>query len=158
MPEVRFKSNSRVVYSIFILISLVLLFTFLNLNGYDYHLQKVSGAYVKAKPISGGPGITDPNLKVEVVFKNTDGLDTPATSMAFLGPDDILVLEKNKGTVQRIVDGQLQSKPLLEVQVGNEIEWGMLGIATTKSAGKTYVFVYYTEAEADGKEPWKSPV
>ena len=71
--------------------------------------------------------------------------------MAFLVLDDILVLEKNQGTGQRIVDGQLQSKPLLEVAVGNEVEWGMLGIATTKSAGKTYVFLYYTEAEADGK-------
>ena len=92
----------------------------------------------------------DPNLKVEVVFKNTGKLDTPTTSMAFIGPDDILVLEKNKGTVQRIINGQLQSKPLLEVPVGNEVEWGMLGIATTKRAEKTYVFLYYTEADADG--------
>ena len=70
--------------------------------------------------------------------------------MAFIGPDDILVLEKNKGTVQRIINGQLQSKPLLEVPVGNEVEWGMLGIATTKSTEKTYVFLYCTEADAEG--------
>ena len=38
--------------------------------------------------------INDPNLKTEVVF---EGLESP-TSMAFLGPDDFLVLEKNKGT------------------------------------------------------------
>ena len=63
MPEVRFKSNSRVVYSIFILISLVLLFIFLNLNVFEYQLQKASGAYVKAKPISGGPSITDPKFE-----------------------------------------------------------------------------------------------
>ena len=151
MPEVRSKSNLRVVYSTFILVSLVLLLIVLNINIFIYQLQIASGAYVKAKPLSGGPSVIDPNLKVEVGFKNTDKLDTPATSMAFLGPDDILVLEKNQGTVQRIINGQLQSKPLLEVPVGNEVEWGMLGIATTKNAGKTYVFLYYTEAEADGK-------
>ena len=136
MPEVRSKSNSRVVYSTFILVSLVLSLIFLNLNIFEYQFQKASGAYVKAKPISGGPTVIDPNLNVEVVFKNTGNLDAPATSMAFLGPDDILVLEKNQGRVQRIINGELQSKPLLEVPVGNEVEWGMLGIATTKNAGK----------------------
>jgi aldose sugar dehydrogenase len=110
----------------------------------------VEGAYVKARPTSGGPSVNDPNLKVEVVFKNNGKLDTPTTSMAFLAPNDILVLEKNKGTVQRIVDGQLQSRPLLQVPVGNEIEWGMLGIAVSKSQGKTYVFLYYTEAKNGG--------
>ena len=94
---------------------------------YTYHyLNYAEGAYVKAKPTSGGPSVNDPNLKVEVVFKNNGKLDTPTTSMAFLAPNDILVLEKNKGTVQLIINGQLESKPLLQVPVGNEIEWGML--------------------------------
>jgi hypothetical protein len=35
--------------------------------------------------------------------------------MAFLGPDDILVLEKEKGTVQRIVNGEMLPEPLLDV-------------------------------------------
>src|SRR6266498_3349967 len=118
---------------------------------YTYHyLNYAEGAYVKAKPTSGGPSVNDPNLKVEVVFKNNGKLDTPTTSMAFLAPNDILVLEKNKGTVQRIINGQLESKPLLQVPVGNEIEWGMLGIAISKNQGKTYVFLYYTEAKNGG--------
>ena len=79
---------------------------------------------MKAKPNSGGPTANDPNLRVEVVFKNVGKLDTPTTSMSFLGPNDILVLEKNKGTVQRVIEGQLQKNPLLQVKVGNEIEWG----------------------------------
>ena len=41
------------------------------------------------------PFIKDPNLGVELV--SSDVLELP-TSMAFLGPDDILVLEKEKGT------------------------------------------------------------
>ena len=118
---------------------------------YTYHyLNYAEGAYVKAKPTSGGPSVNDPNLKLEVVFKNNGKLDTPTSSMAFLAPNDILVLEKNKGTVQRIINGQLESKPLLQVPVGNEIEWGMLGIAISKNQGKTYVFLYYTEAKNGG--------
>src|SRR6266540_1588840 len=103
-----------------------------------YNLQNVDSAYVKAKPISGGPSLNDPNLKVEVVFKNKGQLDSPTTSMAFLGPNDILVLEKNKGAVERIIDGQLQKTPLLQVKVGQQVEWGMLGIAVSKSSTNTY--------------------
>ena len=67
--------------------------------------------------------------------------------MSFLGPNDILVLEKNKGTVQRVIEGQLQKNPLLQVKVGNEIEWGMLGIAISKNVTNTYVFLYYSESD-----------
>jgi aldose sugar dehydrogenase len=66
-------------------------------------------AYTKAQPSAGGPIIRNPKLKAEVVFA---GLQAP-TSMAFLGPNDILVLEKNTGTVQRIVNGQMLPQPLL---------------------------------------------
>jgi aldose sugar dehydrogenase len=43
-----------------------------------------------------------------------EGLELP-TSMAFLGPDVILVLEKDKGMVRRIVDGQLLPEAVLDV-------------------------------------------
>jgi len=70
-------------------------------------------AYVRALPESSGQDLVDPSLKVELFFK--DGIKGPATSMAFLGPDDILVLEKNTGKVQRILNGSLQQTPLLQV-------------------------------------------
>src|ERR687884_120423 len=63
------------------------------------------------------PTIRDPNLKVELIAK---GLHFP-TSMAFLGPNDILVLEKDDGTVHRIVNGKMLPKPLLDVNVTNEV-------------------------------------
>jgi glucose/arabinose dehydrogenase len=69
----------------------------------------------------------DPNLDIEVV---AEGLENP-TSMTFLGPDDILVLEKDKGTVRRIVNGTLLSKPILDVPVASRGERGLLGIAVT---------------------------
>jgi glucose/arabinose dehydrogenase len=74
----------------------------------------VYAAYTKASPSAGGPIIHDPNLKAEQIFT---GLDHP-TSMAFVRPNDILVLQKNTGTVQRIVNGRMLPQPLLHVNVG----------------------------------------
>jgi aldose sugar dehydrogenase len=95
----------------------------------------------------------DRNLSVQVVYS---GLEFPS-NMAFLGPDDILVLEKNKGTVHRIVDGKEHPEPLLDVNVATTSEEGMLGITVAKNvdtADTTYVFLYYTEAQdKDGGEP-----
>ena len=51
----------------------------------------------------GDPELADSNLKIEEVV---NGLNTP-TTMAFLGPNDFLVLEKDKGTVQRVVNGKM---------------------------------------------------
>ncbi len=89
------------------------------------------------------PSIKDPNLGVQLV---SGGLQFP-TSMAFLGPDDILVLEKEKGTVQRIVNGNILPAPVLTVNVATEVERCMCGIAVSKHEnGLTYVFLYFTEA------------
>ena len=52
---------------------------------------------------SGRPEINDPNFRVEEVII---GLNLP-TTMAFLGPNDMLVLEKDKGTVRRVTNGKL---------------------------------------------------
>lgn len=109
------------------------------------------GAYIKAPLAPSGPTIQDDNLLVEKV---TDGLEIP-TSMAFLGPNDLLVTEKETGKVIHIIDGQIQDEPVLDVAVANSIERGLLGIATAKQPdGKTYVFLSYTESgnDADGSD------
>jgi glucose/arabinose dehydrogenase len=81
------------------------------------------------------------------------GLENP-TAFAFIGADDILVLEKNKGTVIRILNGEVMSEPLLDVSVANQVEQGLLGIAVSENLidNKTYVFLYYTEAEDNVSE------
>jgi glucose/arabinose dehydrogenase len=92
----------------------------------------------------GVPTLNDSKLKVQTIFK---GLQLP-TTMAFLGPNDILVLEKEKGTVDRIVNGNLIAKPLLKVNVASEVERGMLGIAISKNENANahpFVFLYFTE-------------
>jgi aldose sugar dehydrogenase len=110
-----------------------------------------------------GPVIKDHNLKAEIVLRG-GGLKFP-TSMAFLGPNDILVLEKNEGTVKRIVNGVMLPKPLLDVNVANKNERGMLGIAVAPPKQHdnkpTYVFLYYTEAltkDGDDVTEGKAPL
>jgi glucose/arabinose dehydrogenase len=90
-------------------------------------------------------------LKVDLV---ANGLELP-TGMAFLGPNDILVIEKEKGTVQRIIDGKMLPEPLLDVNVGQVSERGLLGIAVSKHEnGPTYVFLFYSETLVkDGGNP-----
>jgi glucose/arabinose dehydrogenase len=71
-----------------------------------------------------GPEVLDPNLAVRTVVS---GLVTPST-MAFLGPNDFLVLEKNTGAVKRVVNGSVQGT-VLDLSVNNASERGLLGIA-----------------------------
>ena len=100
--------------------------------------------------------IHDPNLKVETVAQ---GLIYP-TTMDFLGPDDILVLEKNNGIVKRITNGTVLSDPVLDVNVANKFERGMLGIAVADQEwinGSTYVFLYYTETDIEGSDICPKP-
>jgi len=101
------------------------------------------GAYAKALLSQYGPTVNDDALTVE---KITDNLDFP-TSMAFLGPNDILVTEKNTGKIMRIIDGLLMPLPLLDVPVATSIERGLLGAVVSKNIeGKIYVFLFYTES------------
>jgi glucose/arabinose dehydrogenase len=102
--------------------------------------DKTSAAY---------PVIKDPKLKVEIV---AEGITFP-TSMAFLGKDDILVLEKNTGEVKRVINGQVQGNSLLDLDVANQGERGALGITIAKNNnGPTYVFLYFTESSTGNDE------
>jgi len=103
------------------------------------------------KSSSNEPTVSDPMLKVEKVL---DGLSFP-TGMAFLGPDDILIIEKNNGTVQRITNGNKLPEAMLDVDVSYSHERGMLGIAIAVNEtnnSNPYVFLYYTKSEMNGDE------
>jgi len=105
--------------TIFALSFPLLLFSFCNIYAQQNQNQ----------PIVSGEGIvlSDPKLKLELV---TSGLDFP-TTMAFLGPDDFLILEKS-GIVKRVTNGVILDKPLLQVDVSVKDERGLLGIAISK--------------------------
>src|SRR5262249_9693602 len=81
----------------------------------------------------------------------TNGLDTP-TSMAFVAPGDILVLQKNDGQVRRVKNGVLQGAPVLDFPVSNDSERGLLGIAVSREQ-PPHVFFYVTESAVDGGAP-----
>ena len=154
MSGITTKLHSRLFLAaaIVVIIIVVLLFPSLSINylyyyHYYYHYHPFSfafAAYAPARVFPGGPVVLNNNshLKVEAVFK---GLRSPS-SMAFLGPNDILVLEKVQGTVQRIVNGTKLPHPLLRVPVATLSERGMLGIAISNNGPHTYVFLYYTES------------
>jgi aldose sugar dehydrogenase len=129
--------------------------------GTDYAQAKVCTKYQCKTPT-----ISDPNVKVDLVYQANDTLGkyklnasqkvnllSPVTKMAFLGNNDILMLNKNDGKVIRIVNQTLVSQPLIDLNVANKWERGLLGIATSRNQEKVQVFLYYTESKAgDGSD------
>jgi aldose sugar dehydrogenase len=94
-----------------------------------------------------GPIMKDLNLQVQ---QYATGLDFPS-GMAFLEPDHVLAIEKNTGKVKEIKNGTVIGT-ILEVNVSNTGERGLLGIAISKQEGndnghRVSVFLYYTESE-----------
>jgi len=142
-----------------ILISIVILATVITLL-----FVFIFGIIIKSG--EGGPKLSNPVkqfLKVETV---TDGLSLP-TSMEFIDNTNILVIEKDQGTVRLVssVNGTLEEKPVLKVKVENVAERGLLGVAILKedlrnnkhannnstnavpanNESKPRVFLYFTE-------------
>jgi glucose/arabinose dehydrogenase len=96
-----------------------------------------------AAPCLAAPTLQDPSLKVEEVVS---GLSLP-TTMAFIGPDDILVLQKDDGRVRRVIGGVLQPGEVLDVAVNSDSERGLLGIALHPDFETNHlVYLYYTES------------
>ncbi len=95
-----------------------------------------------------GQTVTDPNLSVSTVVT---GLSQP-TTMAFVGPGDILVLQKANGQVRRVLNGVLQPGFILDFPVNAESERGLLGIAVNNETPPK-VFLYVTEAPTENAAP-----
>jgi aldose sugar dehydrogenase len=92
------------------------------------------------------PTLSNSSITAELLV---DGLDFP-TNIAFINSSDVLVTEKNEGTVKRIVNWTILPDPLLKSNVSSLVESGMLGISVLKhedknSGNSTYVFLYLTE-------------
>lgn len=140
------KTNSTLFY--LLLISSILIILGINLSTFI-------NAYTPTLRFSKTdtfPKISDHRLKIEEVVR---GLELP-TSMVFLDKDEFLVLEKNKGTVQRIINGSISNTPLLDVNVATKVEQCICGIAVLKNGTTpeiTYIYLFYTEAKKeDGGE------
>jgi aldose sugar dehydrogenase len=93
--------------------------------------------------LTRGPIILRENLGLEVIFR---GIDFP-TSFDFLGPNDLLILEKDSGKVQRVINGTMLKEPLLDLNVASLSERGMTGIGLIRGEkGKIYVLLYFTQS------------
>jgi uncharacterized repeat protein (TIGR01451 family) len=94
------------------------------------------------QPAAISPTMFDPNLTVATVVT---GLDQP-TSLAFIGANDFLVLEKASGKVQRVTNGALAGA-VLDLPVNSASERGLLGIALHPNfAANHFVYLYWTES------------
>ena len=83
----------------------------------------VAGSPLGAGAQESQPTMLHPRLAVRPVV---EGLVTPST-LAFVGPGDMLVLEKNTGQVKRVVDGRVTGVAL-DLAVNSASERGLLGI------------------------------
>jgi uncharacterized repeat protein (TIGR01451 family) len=91
---------------------------------------------------ANGPSLLDPNLSVKTVVT---GLSQP-TMMAFIGPNDFLILEKDTGRVRRVTNGVLQATAL-DLAVNSASERGLLGIALHPNFNiNRFVYLYWTES------------
>jgi glucose/arabinose dehydrogenase len=88
------------------------------------------------------PGVLDPNLEVRTAVS---GLSQPV-SMSFIGPGDMLVLEKASGQIKRVVDGTVQGV-VLDLAVNSASERGLLGIALHPRFGDNgFVYLFWSES------------
>ncbi len=88
------------------------------------------------------PSVIDPALAVRTLVT---GLVQP-TTMAFIGRNDILVLEKASGKVQRVTNGMIAGT-VLDLHVNSASERGLLGITLHPNFPTTpYVYLYWTES------------
>ena len=157
--------SSRRSLFVTILVSLVVI-----LSGPSYRNLALIDAQISESDSIEKISFNDPNLRAELIFTGLELADrdghSSVSKMAFLGPEDLLVLDKNGGQVRRILNGTLLPTPLLDISVANERERGMLGIAVSsydnasnssntfvtehqnKSFSSTirYVFVYFTQS------------
>ena len=89
-----------------------------------------------------GPEMLHPRLGVRTV---ASGLTQP-TTMAFIGPSDVLVLEKASGQVKRVTGGVV-GPTVLDLAVNFGSERGLLGIALHPDfPADPGVYLYWTES------------
>lgn len=84
--------------------------------------------------------LADPSLVVRQVIS---GLEQP-TSMAFIGNNEFLVLEKATGRVKHVINGAL-AQIVLDLAVSNASERGLLGIALhPQFSANRFVYLYWS--------------
>jgi glucose/arabinose dehydrogenase len=101
-----------------------------------------------------GPEMLHPRLGVRTV---ASGLVTPI-GLAFLGPADMLVLEKQTGRVLRVTAGEVAGT-VLDLAVNNASERGLLSITLhPEFRSNGYVYLYWScRTPGPGPDPFTPP-
>jgi glucose/arabinose dehydrogenase len=119
--------------------------------GTRHSVSRTCGVALACGALLGGPALADsipatvldPNLQVTPFLS---GLSQPI-GLVFLGPDDLLVLEKASGQIKRVIGGVVQSSPVLDLAVNSNSERGLLSVALHPDFPETpHVFVRWTES------------
>jgi glucose/arabinose dehydrogenase len=89
------------------------------------------------------PEVLDPDLAVRTTVSDL----VQPTSMAFIGRDDFLVLEKASGRVKRVRNGEVRDT-VLDLAVNSNSERGLLGIALhPKFKRNGWVYLFWSESK-----------
>ena len=93
--------------------------------------------------VTENANVNNTNLHVREIASD---LEFPV-ALGFLGPKDVIVLERMSGLVKRVVDGKILEEPLLNI---SDYKFGscMCGVDVVRNGDKTYVFIYMAELQA----------
>ena len=115
----------------------------------QWHMALLLGAALGTTMVSrsdrvgaqgASPELLSPSLRLQTVVS---GLQLPI-ALAFLGENDLLVLEKDTGRVKRVTDGVVGAT-VLDLGVNNTSERGLLGIALHPDfPANPGVYLYWT--------------
>lgn len=102
-----------------------------------FALALLTGTLVGVRPASAVP----PGFAVETV---ASGLDQPI-ALAFAPDGRVFVAERTRGTVRVVANGELLLDPILEVDVSNSGERGLLGMALDPNFRlNSFLYVLFT--------------
>lgn len=112
-------------------------------------MKRIAGFFALCAAMGSGQSpftLSDPNYKVDTI---ATGLAIPI-GFEFLGPNDLIVCEKNTGLVKRFVNSVYVGN-VLDLPVQFSGERGLMGIALDPQfTTNGYAYVYYCRSDVDG--------
>jgi len=102
---------------------------------------------------AAAPVLIDSKLIIERIYEG----DFIPSSISFVGPNDLLVLDRDEGKVFRIMDGKISDGSLIDLDVGTIGYRGLLGIAIAADKTPKTVFLYFTRTPSEDSQDESNP-
>ena len=109
--------------------------------------------YTGTMNIYAAPIPNDSRLSIERIYEG----DFIPSSMSFVGPSELLVLDRDEGKVFKITDGNVASGSLIDLDVGTIGYRGLLGIAIATDKIPNFVFLYFTRTPSEDGQDESNP-